>query len=52
MMWTLIVFAGGMVTGAILDNRYAPKIRRENGKIVFEYSDKKKAGNSTGNKNP
>lgn len=32
----------GIIIGAIIDNRYAPKVKLENGKVTFEWSDKKK----------
>lgn len=32
----------GVVIGAILDNRYAPKVKVTDGKVTFEWSDKNK----------
>ncbi len=42
---TLLVFAVGVVVGAIIDNRFAPKVKKVDGKITLEWSDKKKNPN-------
>lgn len=38
----ILIFILGAVTGAFLDNRFAPRVRFENGKVTFEYTDRKK----------
>jgi hypothetical protein len=37
----MILFIIGVVVGAILDNRFAPKVKFTDGKVTFEYSNKK-----------
>lgn len=37
----VLAFVIGLVLGIFLDNRFAPKVRIENGKVTFTYTDKK-----------
>lgn len=36
----MITFIIGLIVGAILDNRFAPKVKFTDGKITFEYNKK------------
>lgn len=38
----MITFIIGVIVGAFLDNKFAPKVKYTDGKITFEWSDKKK----------
>lgn len=37
----IIVFIIGFITGVVIDNRFAPKVRVVDGKITFEWNTKK-----------
>jgi hypothetical protein len=38
----MISFILGLAIGVFIDNRFAPKVKMVDGKITFEWSDKKK----------
>lgn len=40
-MGELFIFVAGLIIGAILDNKYAPKIKVVEGKLTLEWSNKK-----------
>lgn len=41
-MGTIVLMILAFVAGMVVDNRFAPKVKRVDGKITLEWSDKKK----------